>query len=101
MANPATFLAASLFAVLGGLAALDLEWTAWALLNLPAILLVGRTFYECASAMAALRQVIAVRRETPEASYSTPVGSESAVRESSGAEVSWQPGLKPTPPSAN
>jgi hypothetical protein len=39
-------------------AALDLEWNAWALLNIPAIFLVWRTIYESAGSMAALRQVI-------------------------------------------
>ncbi len=56
---PAALLLAVLFAVLGAIAALDLNWTAWALLNLPAILLVGRTGYECAAAMAAIREAIA------------------------------------------
>lgn len=46
---------ASLFAVLASVAALDLRWAAWALLNIPAIVLLGRTLYECAAAMGAIR----------------------------------------------
>jgi GT2 family glycosyltransferase len=55
MAVPATLILVVLFAVLGAIAALDLRWTAWALLNLPAVFLLGRTFYECASAMAVMK----------------------------------------------
>jgi hypothetical protein len=58
MARPIIFLVACLFAGLAMRAALDLEWNAWALLNLPAIVLVGRTLYESGCAMAALRKVI-------------------------------------------
>lgn len=58
MAPAMAFVTASVLAVLGGLAALHLEWTAWALLDLPSALLLGRTLYESASAMAALKQVI-------------------------------------------
>ena len=61
IAKPGIFLAACCFAVFAMRAALDLEWTAWALLNLPAILLVARTFYESAAAMAALRELIEVK----------------------------------------
>ena len=46
---------ASLFAVLASVAALDLRWATWALLNIPAIVLLGRTLYECAAAMGAIR----------------------------------------------
>ena len=63
MAKPAIFLVACLFAGLAMRAALDLEWNAWALLNIPAIFLVGRTMYESAGAMAALRQVIGDENE--------------------------------------
>ena len=58
-AKPATFLVACLFAALAMVAAVDLEWTAWALLNVPAVFLVARTFYECGSAMASILAVIA------------------------------------------
>jgi glycosyltransferase involved in cell wall biosynthesis len=57
-AKPVIFVVACLFAGLAMRAALDLEWNAWALLNIPAIFLVWRTIYESAGAMAALRQVI-------------------------------------------
>ena len=58
MAAPATLVVACLFTVLAMIAAVDLEWIAWALLNVPAILLVARTLYECASATAALKEVV-------------------------------------------
>jgi hypothetical protein len=58
MAAPATFVIASLFALVAMIPALDLRWTAWALLNLPAVLLLARTLYESASALALLKQVI-------------------------------------------
>ena len=61
MAKPWIFLVACLFAGLAMRAALDLEWNAWALLNVPAIFLVGRTLYESACAMAALRQVVTIQ----------------------------------------
>ena len=57
------FVVACLFAGLAMRAALDLEWNAWALLNIPAMFLVGRTMYESASAMAALQQVIRDQNE--------------------------------------
>jgi GT2 family glycosyltransferase len=57
-ASPFTLLVACLFALFAIEAALDLEWTAWALLNVPAIFLVARVFYECGSAMAVLKHVI-------------------------------------------
>jgi len=57
-AIPTVMILAALFAVLGGVAATDLEWAAWALLNITALVLVGRTLYECASAMSIIRQVI-------------------------------------------
>jgi hypothetical protein len=72
-ANPAIFLVACLFAGLAMRAALDLEWNAWALLNIPAIFLVGRTIYESAAAMAALRQAIGA---TPPGSRSGPSDSQ-------------------------
>jgi hypothetical protein len=58
IAKPGIFLVACCFAAFAMRAALDLEWTAWALLNVPAIFLVARTLYESAGAMAALREVI-------------------------------------------
>jgi hypothetical protein len=63
MPLPLTLIVASVFAVLAAIAALQLEWTAWALLNAPAILLLGRTFFECASAMADIRRVIEPGKE--------------------------------------
>jgi hypothetical protein len=56
--SPAVFVIACICSVLAMVAALDLEWTAWALLNVPAVLLVGRTLYEAGSAKAAMRRVI-------------------------------------------
>ena len=73
MAKPMIFVVACLFAGLAMRAALDLEWNAWALLNLPAIFLVARTLYECAAAMAALRQVIAGQGQTDEAHAAAPL----------------------------
>ncbi len=58
MAAPGTLLVASAFALLAMIPAMDLRWTAWALLNIPAVFLVARMFYECASALAVLKQVI-------------------------------------------
>ncbi len=58
VATPWNFILAVMFALLAAKAATDLQWTAWALLNIPAIFLVGRTLYECASAMGAIRQAI-------------------------------------------
>ncbi len=55
---PSVMILAVLFAVLAAIAALDLEWIAWASLNVPAVVLVGRTLYECATAMAVLRQAV-------------------------------------------
>jgi GT2 family glycosyltransferase len=57
---PAVFVVACVCSMLAMVAALDLEWIAWALLNLPAVLLVGRTLYEAGSAMAAMRRVISL-----------------------------------------
>lgn len=64
MAPPATFIVACLFAVLASVAALDLRWTAWALLNVPAIFLMARTCYECAAAMAVIRQAISPNQDS-------------------------------------
>jgi cellulose synthase/poly-beta-1,6-N-acetylglucosamine synthase-like glycosyltransferase len=58
VAHALPLVVACLFALLASIAALDLRWTAWALLNIPAIFLLGRTLYECAGAMAILRHVI-------------------------------------------
>ena len=44
---------------------MDLRWTAWVLLNVPAILLVARTFYEWASAMAAISQMLSAQEAKP------------------------------------
>ncbi|HEY5913335.1 MAG TPA: glycosyltransferase [Verrucomicrobiae bacterium] len=57
-AVPLAMALAALFAVLAGVAAVDLEWTAWALLNVPALILVGRTLYEAAGAIAATKQAL-------------------------------------------
>jgi glycosyltransferase involved in cell wall biosynthesis len=65
MAAPATFVVASLFAVLGMIAALDLQWIAWALLNGPAVFLVGRTLYEGGGAMAVLKEVVSQKGPEP------------------------------------
>lgn len=56
--SPAVFVVSCICSVLAMVAAFDLEWSAWALLNLPAVLLVSRTLYEAGSAMAAMRRVI-------------------------------------------
>jgi len=66
VAQPLPLVVACLFALLASLAALDLQWTAWALLNLPAVLLVVRTLYECAAAMGAIRHGI-TQVQTPTA----------------------------------
>jgi hypothetical protein len=55
VAHPLPLVMSCIFAVLASVAALDLRWTAWALLNIPAILLLARTVYECANAMGAIR----------------------------------------------
>jgi GT2 family glycosyltransferase len=74
-APPAVFVVASLFAVLAMITALDLRWTAWALLNVPAIFLLARTFYECASALALINQALVANSEataSPRAQESGP-----------------------------
>jgi GT2 family glycosyltransferase len=69
---PPTALAIScLFAFLAMVSALDLEWIAWFLLNIPAVLLAGRTCYECAVAMGALREAV------------TPKSADAPIRNSS------------------
>ncbi len=71
VATPLIFVVACVFAALAAVSASDLEWTAWALLNIPAIFLVGRTLYECASAMGAIRQVIAENASEESLAHST------------------------------
>jgi glycosyltransferase involved in cell wall biosynthesis len=73
-ARPTIFLVASLFAALAIRAALDLEWNAWALLNIPAIFLVARALYESASAMAALRQASTAGNRPLAQTHSEPRG---------------------------
>jgi len=101
MASPATFIVASVFAVLGGLAATGLDWTAWALLNVPAILLVGRTLYECAGAMAVIRHAIAIHSAPLQTLPPKPARAEPPALNAPESAVSWQPELKPAPPPAN
>jgi glycosyltransferase involved in cell wall biosynthesis len=94
MAKPAIFLIACLFAGLAMRAALDLEWNAWALLNIPAIFLVGRTIYESAVAMAALRQVITGNDTAPTPSNSPAVVS-AKPQPSSGNTLDRRSRLRP------
>ncbi len=100
MASPGTLVVACLFAVLGGLAATDLEWTAWALLNIPAILLVGRTLYECSSAMAVLRQAIELHRQPGSSGAAETGRSEPGGSREKKPTAAWQAPLKPAPPPA-
>jgi hypothetical protein len=58
MALPAALLMVPLFAGFAMVAATDMAWTAWALLNTPALLLLGRTFYEAGTAMAVIVNAI-------------------------------------------
>jgi hypothetical protein len=58
MALPAALVVASLFALLAAVAALDMAWSAWALLNLPALLLLFRTFYESGTAQAVVQNAL-------------------------------------------
>ncbi len=51
---PSVVAAAIVFAVLGMDAALNLDWVAWAALNVPAILIILRVMEECGSAMEAI-----------------------------------------------
>lgn len=51
VALPSVLAVAVLFAVLAMVAAVNLEWTAWAVLNVPALALLARVIYECGSAM--------------------------------------------------
>lgn len=51
VAVPSVPVAATIFAALAMIAAVNLEWTAWAVLNLAAIALLLRVIYECGSAM--------------------------------------------------
>ncbi len=54
MGLPVAFVVALLFSALGAVAALDMDWNAWAILNAPAVLLLARLFYECGTAMAVI-----------------------------------------------
>jgi len=58
MGFPAALVMASLFACLAMVAVLDEEWVAWAALNVPAILLLVRMFYECGTATAVILTAI-------------------------------------------
>jgi hypothetical protein len=51
VALPSVLIAATLFAALAMYAVVNLEWTAWMVLNIPAVALLLRTIYECGSAM--------------------------------------------------
>lgn len=51
VAVPSALAVATIFAGLAMIAAVNLNWTAWAVLNLPAIALLLRVIYECGSAM--------------------------------------------------
>jgi hypothetical protein len=51
VAMPSVLVVATVFAVLAMVAAVNLEWTAWLVLNLPAVALLLRVIYECGSAM--------------------------------------------------
>ena len=57
---PGLLVSACLFTLLAMVAALSFQWTAWALLNVPAVFLVGRALYESAAAMAAARQAVSL-----------------------------------------
>jgi len=57
-ALPAALVVSSLFASLAAAAALDMAWQAWALLNLPALLLLFRTFYESGTAQAVVQNAL-------------------------------------------
>lgn len=96
MAPPMTFVVACILAALGALAALNLEWTAWALLDIPAALLVGRTLYETASAMAVLKHVVSKPSESPETQKQKL--SEPAAPPAGPETAAWQTQLKPAPP---
>ena len=51
VALPSVLLVATLFAALAMMAAVNLNWMAWAVLNVPALALLARVIYECGSAM--------------------------------------------------
>src|SRR5262249_47526707 len=55
---------ASVFALVAMVAAAELRWDAWALLNLPALVLVWRSLYEAGIGMGAIED--AIRREGAE-----------------------------------
>jgi hypothetical protein len=99
MAQAATFIAACIFGVLAIIAALDLRWTAWALLNVPAVFLVSRALYECASAMAVIRHAIAASHGPGQQHEPSLVKAQRPLARQSGASVSWEPRLDVPPPS--
>ncbi|HEX9047603.1 MAG TPA: glycosyltransferase [Verrucomicrobiae bacterium] len=51
VASPSVLLVATIFAALAMTAAVNLAWTAWLVLNVPAAALLLRVIYECGSAM--------------------------------------------------
>jgi len=101
MAPAAAFVVACLFAVLASVAALDLKWTAWALLNVPAIFLVGRTIYECASAMAVIRHAITTNRGPGQEQKQDLIKARVAMAKPAEASLSWKPRLDAIPPSSS
>jgi len=98
MAQASTFVVALLFAVLAGVAALDLRWTAWALLNVPAISLVSRTLYECAAAMAVISHAITTSQDPRSEQRAEPTPAASKPANSIEPDVSCLPRLNALPP---
>jgi hypothetical protein len=100
MAQATTFVVALLFAVLASIAAVDLKWAAWGLLNIPAIFLVARTLYECAGALAVIRHSIATNQapglEQPPEPFPAPLQPLNPAER----DLSWQPCLGALPPSS-
>lgn len=58
MGLPAALIVSSLLALTAMVAVLDQEWAVWALLNLPALFLLIRMFYECGTATAVIRNAV-------------------------------------------
>ncbi len=79
--HPLASIVASLFAVLAIRAILDLQWVPWMLLNLPALLLIGRMAYECASAMAAIGDMIQKAKQAAPQVETKPGAAEGPQRE--------------------
>ena len=69
------------FTVLAIRAILDLQWVPWMLLNLPALLLIGRMAYECASAMAAIGDMIQKAKRAAPQAETKPGAAEGPQRE--------------------